>query len=153
MELTDEQLRAIMKAMEIVAEKKAEATVYFMMEKNSLMKEYVVQTKPDVGEKIKRRCSVYHTLFAWEYYNLCINNTGLEGQDVIDAFFKYFIDVGFDDDALNMSESTIEEANKIKRTCPKLASYLFEQAQDAFQGESENFDVMMKRAAEIETHI
>tara|TARA_Y100000766_G_scaffold177845_1_gene152680 strand:- start:349 stop:810 length:462 start_codon:yes stop_codon:yes gene_type:complete len=153
MELTREQLRAIMKAMDIVAEKKAQATIYFMMEKNTLLNEYVVQTKPDVGETIKRRCSVYHTLFAWEYYNLCINNTGLEGQDVIDAFFKYFIDLGSDDDALNMSESTIEEANKIKSTCPKLASYLFEQAQDALQGESENFEVMMKRAAEIETHI
>jgi len=110
--------------------------------------------EPEVTRQIIRRGSVYLTLYAWVYYKLCIEGTGLGDRDAANHFFAlFFKDEGsLEDDKLTMTGATLEEANELKKTCPKLALFIMERAQNDFQGGHQDFHATLKRAFEIETH-
>lgn len=146
MRLTDQQYNRVAKASKDITLKRGQAQIGFMM--GTIM-------EPEVTRQIIRRRSIYLTLYAWVYYKLCIEGTGLGKQDAANHFFALFLeDEGSreDDKFGTMTGATLEEANELKNTCPKLALFLLERAQNDFQGGHQDFHATLKRAFEIETH-
>ena len=144
MRLTNQQYKGIEKASKVITLKKSEAQIAFMM--GSIV-------EPEVTGQIIKRGSIYLTLYAWVYYSMCIEGTGLGKQDAADNFFALFFEDKKirEDNKLTMTGATLEEANELKNTFPKLAKFLMKSARNDFQGNHQNFHTTIRQAYDIET--
>jgi hypothetical protein len=144
MNLTDRQFNAVKKATMAIALKRSQAFVWSLTE--SII-------DPELTWEIKKRSPIYLSLYAWIYYRLCIEGTGLGMEDAVNYFRLLIIrdQQGEKDDPITITMADRNEAIKLKDTYPKVAIYLHNQAQKDFQGEDQNFYVTLQRAFEIET--
>lgn len=141
MRLSDRQFSAVKKASEFITLKRCQAIA-------GLAIDSIIQ--PEVTRQIKMRGSVYLSLYAWAYYSFCINGTGLGEKDAINHFLILFLKEEEEGD-LNMTPATFREAEKLKKTSPKLVELLVKQALNDFKGRFEEFHVTLRRAFEIES--
>jgi hypothetical protein len=144
MTLTNQQYNGIEKASKVITLKKCEARIGFMMQS-------IVE--PEVTKKVIKRGSIYLTLYAWVFYSICTDGTGLGKQDAANHFFALFIDDEDiqDENELTITLASLDEANKLKKNSPKLVNFLIETAINDFQGNHQEFHVTIKRAYDIET--
>jgi len=144
MRLTNQQYKGIEKASEVITLKKVEANLAFMM--GSIV-------EPEVTRQIIKRGSIYLTLYAWVYYSMCIEGTGLGEQDAANNFFALFLEDKEirEDNQLTITGETLAEANELKKTIPKLAKFLTKSAINDFKGNHQDFHITIRQAYEIET--